>query len=119
MKRELFVFVDDPAPLHGEGTLVVDVDPSLGSKADLLAWFADRLGFPDYFGQNWDAFNDCIRDLSWVPQRKLVLFHRALPLADQPADRKIYLEILADAVEDWRADRQLDFVVAMKSDLKP
>ncbi|MCZ1002408.1 barstar family protein [Streptomyces mirabilis] len=28
---------------------------------DLFAEWAARLGFPDYFGHNWDAFLDCLR----------------------------------------------------------
>jgi len=25
------------------------------------------LQFPWYFGENWPAFDECIRDLSWLP----------------------------------------------------
>ncbi len=28
------------------------------------------LGFPAYFGKNWDAFDDCVTDLSWLPPAK-------------------------------------------------
>jgi hypothetical protein len=35
------------------------------SKPALLNRFAITMGFPSYFGGNWDAFIDCATDLSW------------------------------------------------------
>ncbi len=35
------------------------------SKPAFLDAFARALHFPDYFGRNWDAFEECLRDLSW------------------------------------------------------
>ena len=36
-------------------------------KACLLARFASALHFPDWFGHNWDALADSLRDLNWMP----------------------------------------------------
>lgn len=33
------------------------------SEADLVRTIGAALPFPDYFGNNWDAFNDCLIDL--------------------------------------------------------
>ena len=33
------------------------------SEHELHTILAERLGFPDYYGRNWDAFWDCIGDL--------------------------------------------------------
>ncbi|HCX33954.1 MAG TPA: hypothetical protein DHV08_10620 [Rhodocyclaceae bacterium] len=35
-------------------------------KADFLAALASALAFPDWFGFNWDALEDCLGDLSWM-----------------------------------------------------
>nr|WP_206327605.1 barstar family protein [Streptomyces sp. S3(2020)] len=32
------------------------------TSKDLFGAWATALGFPDYFGHNWDAFHDCLRD---------------------------------------------------------
>jgi RNAse (barnase) inhibitor barstar len=40
----------------------------------LFAFLAEALGFPDYFGHNWDAVDESLRDLSWLPGTGYVLF---------------------------------------------
>src|ERR1041384_1061341 len=34
-------------------------------KAALLRRIGAQLGFPAWFGENWDALEDCLTDLSW------------------------------------------------------
>jgi RNAse (barnase) inhibitor barstar len=36
------------------------------AKKDFLAHLAKALTFPDWFGGNWDALNDCLTDLDWL-----------------------------------------------------
>jgi RNAse (barnase) inhibitor barstar len=75
----------------------------VGSETELLDALANALRFPDYFGGNWDALNECINDLSWLPPGDVVLRHVDLPLVDDRASLSIYLSILRDAVESWDA----------------
>lgn len=42
-------------------------------KASLLQVFAKALSFPDWFGDNWDAFADCLADLDWLESSGHVL----------------------------------------------
>ena len=46
----------------GHRPVIVDLDPH-GDKAELLDRVAEGLGFPDWFGRNWDALNDALFDL--------------------------------------------------------
>ena len=39
------------------------------SEQDFFQEAQQALAFP-YFGQNWDAFDDCVSDMSWVPLAK-------------------------------------------------
>jgi hypothetical protein len=70
-----------------------------------------ELEFPPYFGFNWNARSDCLEDLNWIQSKRVVRVHEALPkLSSQ--ELRMYLEILADAVQSWIPDEQHDFIVA-------
>ena len=88
------------------------VPAGIQSKAALLDALSDALCFPDYFGGNWDALDECIRDLSWLPGGDVMLSHEDLPLSQDFASLSTYLSILKDAVEKWNAtgERQLRVV---------
>jgi len=38
-------------------------------KNGFLDKVAKALHFPGYFGHNWDALNDCLTDLAWLPAK--------------------------------------------------
>jgi len=74
------------------------VPPGIETKQSLMAAVAELLTFPDYFGWNWDAFDERIRDLSWLPRGSVFLVHSDLPFANDFDNARIYLAILHDAV---------------------
>lgn len=47
---------------HGYDVVTLDAG-SWGSARDMFRGVARALDFPDYFGQNLDALNDCLRDV--------------------------------------------------------
>ncbi|EGS2004537.1 hypothetical protein I8I78_002011 [Enterobacter cloacae] len=77
---------------------------------ELLKSLYYLLWFPGYFGFNWDALYDCLRDLSWLPCRKIMLLHDSLPQIPK-IDLQIYLEILRDSVLDWVNDEEHELEV--------
>ena len=72
-------------------------------KAGLLERIAAALEFPDWFGDNWDAFYDCLADLSWRPGQGRVLIlenvHDLRRAAPQALDTA--LAIMGDAALAW------------------
>ncbi|MGX2031882.1 barstar family protein [Methylocaldum gracile] len=96
-----FAFIESPESLCGQEDYVLRIPAGIRSKADLLTAFAHAGHFPDYFGGNWDALLDCLRDFSWINNRRVVVVHSDLPLCDNPAECRIYLDILQTVLVDW------------------
>jgi hypothetical protein len=42
------------------------------SKETFLSQTAEVMKFPSYFGNNWDAFEECITDLAWCPAQEYI-----------------------------------------------
>ena len=74
-------------------------------KAALLEQLAGALGFPGWYGHNWDALADCLGDLSWLPDGGVLLaLENCRPLAAAaPQDYRLLLDILDDTASAWRA----------------
>lgn len=78
------------------------------TKEAVFQEFAAALQFPYYFGHNWDAFDECIKDLAWMKADNFIFFITNLNevLANNPKDLHIFLEvILKDAVKEWNEYR--------------
>lgn len=87
-------------PVEQHGWRVYRLDGrTIGGKADLLSRSAEALRFPSYFGYNWDAFEECLNDMSWAPEQPaLLLFDYAGRFAAaEPEQFAVALEILAAA----------------------
>lgn len=75
----------------------------LTSKGALLATLGQTLDFPNYFGHNWDALEDCLFDLGWWSGPVLLLIDDAgMPEACIPEAWGEALEILEAAAQYWR-----------------
>lgn len=61
-------------------------------KEKLIASVAAALRFPAWFGGNWDALEDCLCDLSWLPAAGYVLLFEGAA-AVPSAERGTLLEI--------------------------
>jgi len=96
-----FEYADQPDSMCEPEDFLLRVPAAIRSKADLLAALAGVGHFPSYFGANWDALLDCLRDLSWIANRRVVIVHDDLPLRDDQVECSTYLETLQAALTDW------------------
>ena len=73
-------------------------------KPAVLSELARALGFPQWFGGNWDALADSLGDLSWLPAPGyLLLVEHAGMWRDADGDGfATLLAILDEAAADWR-----------------
>ena len=81
-------------------------------KQTLLARIAGALGFPQWFGYNWDALFDCLADLGWRPAAGFVLIfeHSAELERNEPEVFDTAFAIFEDAAAAW-ATRGVPFRV--------
>lgn len=98
--NDVFRFIDGPVSYDTGKVFFARLDPLISNTDELLRSLYYLLWFPGYFGFNWNALEDCLRDFSWVSEEKIIIFHDALPNISND-DLKIYLEILRDTVLDW------------------
>ena len=105
---EWFQFNDSQPPADAR---VVKVRSGVHKKRTLLGVLARGLGFPAYFGWNWDALNDCLTTLDGVTETTIVLRHRDVPGVVGSNLRRTYLEVLKDAVASWKSEPGRKFLV--------
>lgn len=51
-------------------TITIDL-ATVNSQQDLHAAFKEKMGFPDFYGMNWDAWLDCMSDIGEVAERSM------------------------------------------------
>ena len=72
----------------------------ISEKTELMQTIAKALGFPNWFGGNWDALEDCLTDFSWREAAGHVLvFEGSRGLAED--DAGILIDVLTAAAEFW------------------
>ena len=89
--------------------IIIEVPSIITTKEKLLEYFKQNLRFPEYFGMNWDAFEEFMNDLSWVQETTIVICHEQLPQLPEK-DSQIYAGILLAAVTRWHKDKSKKLV---------
>ncbi len=113
---DVFLFSETPPPAD-EDCVLIEVPCDCETREQLFDAFRSTLGLPEYFGGNWDAFSDSLRDLSWVPERTIVLLHRGRPLRDDNQFR-IYLLVLKNCVQDWKEGEEHRLIAVFPATLR-
>ena len=101
----------DAAREAGVGLFEVSL-AGVADKDALLRQIAAALAFPDWFGGNWDALEDCLTDLSWCKAVGYVLLVQGVDaLAVRYAgDYGVLIDVLGACAESWR-ERGVPFFV--------
>ena len=88
-------------------------------KEHLLNHVANALHFPDQFGGNWDALEECLTDLEWVDAEGYLLYYDHIDglLNAHPDQFETLVEVLRDAVASWKEDGSA--MIVLLSGTKP
>ena len=87
----------------GSGMRVANI--SYGEKSLLMKRIAAGLEFPKWFGENWDALEDCRSDLSWSKESGHVLVFEQPKAGD---DFGVLVDVLS-SVAQYRSARGSPF----------
>lgn len=70
--------------------------------------FSAAFQFPYYFGENWDAFDECINDLEWMrSDAYVVCISNSEKLLTLPGnDFELFVNILDSAAKEWGVGRE-------------
>lgn len=87
-------------PFYFDGQAITD-------KKSFLRMAAAAMSFPSYFGNNWDAFEECVTDLEWIAAQPRVLIydHVSTFFEQNSKEWKTASGILAEAVEESKAGK--------------
>lgn len=77
---------------------------------ELFAVVSTAMQFPDYFGNNWDALDECLSDMDWLPADGYLLILRdaAQGWSQSPYVLGRFVTSWLDACEYW-TEQQIPF----------
>src|SRR5258707_916907 len=91
----------------GAGFAFFHVDgKNITRKEQLMNHAATAFRFPNHFGNNWDALEECLTDLEWIDADGYVIYYDHIDglLGAHPDQFETLVEILRDSVESWKED---------------
>ena len=87
------------------------------SKEDLFSESQLVLSFPEYFGHNWAAFDDCITDLSWIlPAKANIILYDNLDVFSKANPEEFKMAYYGLAYAARRGTASLPWYVLLRGD---
>ena len=91
--------------LENKESFVTGID---GTQCQTIESFLKQIGrafsFPNYYGENLDALNDCINDLSWISKNNYILIINNFEsfIIENKKDRKDMIDFFSEVSEQWK-----------------
>jgi RNAse (barnase) inhibitor barstar len=92
-----------------DNTKIAIIKP-INSVEDLFNELYNKLPLPSYFGYNWNALDECLSDLHWIKEKRLIILHEE-KLNIPQSDLDVYLDVLKVAVENWTNNNIHELIV--------
>ncbi|MBL3582063.1 barstar family protein [Oleidesulfovibrio alaskensis] len=112
--RQLLLFTDssvhfcskqsDIRDRYAESKVMETSFANVKSKLDLMIEIEKVMQFPDYFGRNWDALEECMQDMKWLPAKHYILIIHDAEDCWKNIPEVVYtlIEIWVDSALYWR-----------------
>lgn len=102
MINSCFLFGDEHDFTPAGPLFRMRIPEGVRDKTELLRIWRVQCQFPGYAGENWDAFAECLTDLSWIKEEVVFVVHDDFPLKDDQGEQRIYIDVLNQAALDWQ-----------------
>lgn len=113
---DAFVFDDNPS--IRSDAFVARVPNGVVSASALVEGLFECMGMPGYFGFNWNALSDCLRDMHWMKNHNVVMVHGDVPELS-PRELREYLEVLHRCVGSWGPEEGHSLTVVFPGGARP
>lgn len=90
-------------------------------KEQFLNHAAVAMKFPSHFGNNWDAFYDCLTDMDWVETEGYLIYfdHTDAFASHHESQLETVVELFQDAVDYWKGEGKPMLVVLSGTNAPP
>ena len=103
-----------PSEFETRNSFVAHI-PKINGVKHLFDELSEKLNFPNYFGHNWNAVNDCLNDLMWLDEKEIVIVHdSSINLSEEDFD--IYVDILHGTILSWLSDSEHTLKAVFRTD---
>ena len=99
--------------------IILNLD--LGNNTDkesILRIFSESLKFPRYYGNNWDALYDSLKDLEWLNGSNVLIVLSNIHQSKELKFHKVLIEILNETKIYWRNDRKFNVYIKKEDSTK-
>lgn len=98
-------YITDEKPAGNAETYVGKIDGNKAtSKQDFLREIAKAFQFPEYFGENYDALEECLNDLGWIGLPHYIVYIKNYPafLKNETHQKKLdTLALFCNVCNEW------------------
>lgn len=94
----------------GFQVFILDENSVIKNKSDLMNALYHQAKFPDYFGANWDAVDECLNDYQHLPSKGYIfVFKNPIELVKKfKNDYDLLISSFIDASKNW-AEHNVSF----------